>query len=933
MAKKVHKKKKYISIKGAKLHNLKNISLDIPHNKFIVITGVSGSGKSSLAFDTIYAEGQRRFVESLSAYARQFLERMNKPDVDIISGIPPAIAIEQKPLAKNPRSTVGTSTEIYDYLRLLFARIGKTYCYQCGKIVKKDTPESIVKDILNGEEGDKILILFPFSDQVTNVKEELNNLRELGFFRVYHKVKKELIDYDDDLSINFVNKDEYLVLADRLILKKDDDTLSRLTDSIELAFRTSEGRIEVQNLSKNKSKRYSKLFECSECEIVYLEPEPRLFSFNNPFGACPNCQGFGRTIDIDEDLVIPDKTKSIKKGAIHPFRTEILSKYLRSLIRIAPKYRLSLNTPYNQLPEDDLKIIWEGADDYIGINGFFDMLEEKNYKINYRVLLSKYRGYTKCKACGGSRIRTSARQVFINKMNIPELIDLPLKKVLDFINSLELNEYEETMVGQVVAELKWRLGLLIDIGLDYLTLSRLTHTLSGGEAQRINLSTALGSSLVGTLYVLDEPSVGMHPRDTKRLLNILNKLKNLGNTIIVVEHDMDIIREADVIIDLGPYAGEKGGELIHNGDLESLMNNPKSLTGLYLSKQKKISIPKHKKKISLKDSITIIKPRKHNLKMDKVVFPLHCFSVVTGVSGSGKSTLVNDILYSYTQKVLNGYSGFKGSFYKISGIELIDNVEMVDQSPLGRSSRSTPGTYTKAFDAIRELYASLQISKQLGISPGYFSFNVSGGRCEVCEGEGRVKIEMQFMPDISLECEVCHGSRYKKEVSSITYKEKSIVDVLDMTIDEAIVFFKEHKRIINRLKNLQDVGLGYLKLGQPSTMLSGGESQRVKLASHLGQKTDKNTLFIFDEPTTGLHIDDISKLLACFHQLIANGHSIIVIEHNLQIMASADWIIDLGPEAGENGGQIVVEGKPEEIINDNNSYTAKALNEYFNNEN
>ncbi len=923
-------KQKYISVKGARLHNLKNISVDIPHNKITVITGVSGSGKSSLAFDTIYAEGQRRFVESLSSYARQFLEKMNKPDVDSITGLPPAIAIEQKPAGRNPRSTVGTTTEIYDYFRLLFGRIGETKCRNCGKTVRKDTPASVAEEIRKWEEDTKLYIMFSVPQNSRDIKTELEKFQGLGFFRIVLKDSDNIINLMEESFPKKVNSDEVFVLADRMVLKKDKESITRLTESIESAFTAGSGRIVIRDLTSGKDYFFSTIYECADCEIVYSEPEPKLFSFNNPHGACPNCQGFGRTIGIDEDLVIPEKTKSIKKGAIHPFRTQGFAQHLRDLLRIAPKYKIHVDEPFENLSKEDIDIIWNGADEYIGINGFIKMLEEKSYKLHYRVLLSRYRGYTTCKACGGSRLRTSARLVQVNGKTIPELIRLPFGKVLDFMNNLKLSKYQEDVAEQVVKEIRWRLQLLVDIGLHYLTLERLTHTLSGGELQRINLSTALGSSLVGTLYVLDEPSIGMHPRDTNRLLEILYKLRNLGNTIIVVEHDFDIIKHADNIVDLGPSAGEGGGNLVFSGDIKILANTPESVTGMYLNGTKEITIPKSRVANNGKE-ITIIKPRKFNLKMDRVNFPLGCMVAVTGVSGSGKSTLVHEVLYTALKKSYGGYDGSMPSFEAIEGTDWISYVEMVDQSPIGKSSRSTPVTYTKAFDFIRDLYASTPASRQLGLKPGFFSFNVPGGRCEVCEGEGSVTVDMQFLPDVHLECEACKGTRYSKEARSILYKGKSIVDVLNMTIDEAVEFFKDKKKILSKLSILQKVGLGYLRIGQPSTMLSGGESQRIKLATHLDSDNSGETLFIFDEPTTGLHIDDISKLLDCFRQLIKNGHSIIIIEHNIHVIASCDWIVDLGPEAGELGGEIVATGTPEKIASNKSSFTGKALSEFFNN--
>ncbi|OGU10357.1 MAG: excinuclease ABC subunit A [Ignavibacteria bacterium GWB2_35_12] len=924
------KKQKYISVKGAKLHNLKNVSVDIPHNKLTVVTGVSGSGKSTLAFDTIYAEGQRRFVESLSAYARQFLEKMNKPDVDLISGLPPAIAIEQKPAGRNPRSTVGTTTEIYDYFRLLFGRIGETKCRNCGKTVRKDTPSSVAEALLKWEEGTKLYIMFTLSKQARTVNSEIEKYQSKGFFRVIIKKSDEIINLTEQTLPPDLIVDDVCILADRLVLAKDKESVTRLTESIESAFNTSDNRIVIRNLSSGREYSFSSNFECADCEIVYSEPEPKLFSFNNPHGACPACQGFGRTIGIDEDLVIPEKTKSISRGAIHPFRTQGFNIHLRDLLRVASRNKVRVDEPYENLSKEEMDIVWNGAGDYLGINGFFNLLEEKSYKLHYRVLMSRYRGYTTCKACGGSRLRTSARIVYVNGITIPDLIKMPLERVLDFMNNLKLNKYQEQIAGQLVKEIKWRIQLLVDIGLHYITLERLTHTLSGGELQRINLSTALGSSLVGTLYVLDEPSIGMHPRDTDRLMDILYKLRNLGNTIIVVEHDFDIIKKADNIVDMGPAAGEHGGQIIYSGDFDKLSISKESLTGKYLSGQLSIAIPENRSPGSNK-FITIHKPRKYNLKIDKVSFPLGCMVAVTGVSGSGKSTLVNDVLYATLKKSYSGIDGTAGSYEKIEGTDWLSYSELVDQAPIGRSSRSTPATFTKSFDFIRELYANTQASRQLGLKPGYFSFNVPGGRCEVCEGEGSVTVDMQFLPDVHLECEACKGTRYSKEARGILFKGKSIVDVLSMTVDAAIEFFKDHKKIVNKLKPLQQVGLGYLRIGQPSTMLSGGESQRIKLASHLDAENSSETLFIFDEPTTGLHIHDISKLLECFRQLISYGHSIIVIEHNIHVIASADWVIDLGPEAGEQGGTIVATGTPEKVASVKSSYTGKALKEFFDN--
>lgn len=925
------KNQKVITIKGARLHNLKNISVEIPRNKITVITGVSGSGKSSLAFDTLYAEGQRRFVESLSAYARQFLERMQKPDADLINGLPPAVAIEQNVPQRNPRSTVGTSTEIYDYLRLFYGRIGKTYDLETGNLIEKDTPASITEKILQFSDKTKIYVMFPASDESYSLEKEIEKLKEFGFFRIVKDNSKQIIDTDSDSIPNELNTENTYFLADRLILKKDDDSISRLTESIEQAFKFGNGKVIVRNLDESRNYIFSHKYEDPESKIEYLEPEPKLFSFNNPYGACSHCQGFGRTTGIDEDLVIPDKSLSIRNDAIHPFKGEKLSKHKRDLIRIANKYDIDVDIPISDLSKEAMDIIWNGAKRYVGINGFFKILEEKTYKMHYRIMLNKYRGYTKCKACNGSRLRTSARQVFIGGKNLPELIEMPLENLLIFMKSLKLSDYEEQVIGQVKEEILRRLNLLVDIGLEYLTLNRLNHTLSGGESQRINLSTALGSSLVGTMYVLDEPSIGMHPRDTDRLINILYKLRDLGNTIIVVEHDPDIIKKADYIIDMGPLAGEHGGEIVFKGDVKQLIKSNKSLTGQYLSNEKKINIEKQefRNKELFMNYIEIFKPRENNLKMDKVAIPIRIMTVITGVSGSGKSTLIKDILYAGLRKQHGAYQEYVGKYQKIIGGVTFDYIEMVDQSPIGRSSRSTPITYTKVFDKIRDLFASTQLAKQMGLKPGYFSFNVPGGRCEECEGEGFVKVDMQFLPDVTLECEVCKGKRYNLEAQKITYNEKSIVDVLEMTIDEAAEFFSDSPKINDKLSVLQEVGLGYLRLGQPSTMLSGGESQRIKLAGHLSSNSNAESLFIFDEPTTGLHMDDISKLIKCFNRLVEQGNTVIIIEHNLHVIANADYIIDLGPEAGENGGYIVAEGTPKQIISNKNSHTGKALREFL----
>ena len=922
--------KKIISIKGAKVHNLKDVSIDIHRNKLTVISGVSGSGKSSLAFDTLYAEGQRRFVESLSSYARQFLERMAKPDCESITGIPPAIAIQQNTFSRNPRSTVGTTTEIYDFLRILYGRIGTTVCYSCGDIVHRDNTSTVIKDLEKLEEGEKIYITFSPDTKEYNSEILIQNLKDKGFFRLVNINDFSVSEIDEVANHIKINFDSYFVLADRTVYRNEAEVLNRIADSLDSAFLNSNGNIQIIKLSTNEIIKFSSNYECAKCEILYEEPEPKLFSFNNPQGACPKCQGFGRTVGIDEDLVIPDKSRSIRKGAIHPFKGETSSIYQREVLRFCIVKGIDPDLPYAELSDSQIEQIWNGdpKSGFIGINGYFEMVEEKSYKVNYRVILSRYRGYTKCRSCNGSRLRTSARQVFVGEKNIPQLVEMSLGNLYNFFKSIKLSKYELDVAGQLLAEIVWRLGLLVEIGLEYLNLSRLSHTLSGGESQRINLSTALGSSLVGTLYVLDEPSIGLHPRDTNRLLNILFKLRNLGNTVVVVEHDPDIITKADYIIDVGPKAGNLGGQIVFKGTYTELMESGNSITAQYLKGIKKIPIPKVRRE-RLGKFISILKPKENNLKIDKVDIPLGMIVGITGVSGSGKSTLINDILYSGLKRLKGGFQGTVGRHESIEGYTNFKHIEMVDQSKIGTSSRSTPATYTKAFDFIRELFASTQAARQLGIKPGYFSFNVPGGRCEGCEGEGVQTIDMQFLPDVTLLCESCKGSRYKRDAINIKYHNKSIVDVLDMTVDEAIDFFHEQPKIVSKLSTLSQVGLGYLKLGQPSSLLSGGESQRIKLAGHLDINDNEETLFIFDEPTTGLHLDDIAKLIDSFNKLANNGHSLIIIEHNLAVISCADYIIDLGPEGGEAGGNIIGEGTPEDIMK-LNTYTGLALKDYIN---
>ena len=887
-----------IIVKGARQHNLKNISLEIPRNKLVVFTGVSGSGKSSLVFDTIYAEGQRRYVESLSSYARQFLERMNKPDVDFIYGISPAVAIEQKAGARNPRSTVGTSTEIYDYLRLLFARIGKTICFSCGKIVKKDTVATVSEWLENQSEENKFYLGFPMHlHEGRTIKEEINLLKKKGFFRIY--VKNQLVDLNE-LKSAPKSKQDIFVILDRFKINKG-RVREALAESIETAFKEGEGRAAVINADTNEKEQFTKFYEC--CNIRYEEPEPRFFSFNNPFGACPVCQGFGKTMGYEMDLVVPNPNLTLLEGAIAPWRTVKYSKYLRDLVR-NNENRIPLNIPFKELSAEYVNLIKEGFKGFSGISGYFKHLEEKTYKMHIRILLSRYRGYTICSACRGSRLRREALQVMIADKSIRDIVLMSIERAHEFFKSLSLTENDLAIGQRIYDEIVKRLTFLNDVGLGYLTLDRLSSTLSGGETQRINLATSLGSALMGTLYVLDEPSIGLHPRDNARLIKILKSLRDLGNTVLVVEHDPEMMRESDLIYDMGPRAGINGGEIVASGTYDEIIKNDNSLTGKYLSGKAEIPIP-HKRNKSKTEIIKIIGARENNLKNITVEFPLKKFIAVTGVSGSGKSTLVHDILYGGVVKMNGGNPKRLGKFDAIEGSRYVDDVEIVDQTPIGKTPRSNPISYVKGYELIRELFANTPQARSRGYKPGYFSFNVPGGRCETCEGEGFVKIEMQFLADLYLECDDCKSTRFKKEVREITYRGKNIVDVLNMTVDEAIEFFTNNKKIVSILQVLSDVGLGYIKLGQPSTTLSGGEAQRVKLALHLSQnKKNQHTLFIFDEPTTGLHFDDIGKLLKCFQMLIENKNSVVIIEHNLDVIKCADHVIDLGPEAGENGGEV-----------------------------
>ncbi len=923
--------KKYIIIKGARVHNLKNIDVAIPKNKLVVITGMSGSGKSSLAFDTLYAEGQRRYVESLSSYARQFMGRMNKPEVDYIKGIAPAIAIEQKVITSNPRSTVGTSTEIYDYLKLLFSRIGRTVSPVSGQEVKKDTVTDVINFISGMESGTSVTVLCPLhAHNNRSLKEELAVLLQKGFNRVLINGQlskiEELLD-DQSIGNSQSGKDvEIKIVIDRVSFSDDDETLSRLADSVQTAF--FEGRGDCMLEIGGSMHLFCDRFELDG--LRFEEPSPNFFSFNNPFGACKRCEGYGKIIGIDEDLVIPDKSKSVYDGAIAPWRGEKMGEWLNKLVKNAIKFDFPIHRSYNQLSAEQRRLLWTGNEYFSGLDDFFIELETQTYKIQYRVMLSRYRGKTNCPECLGSRLRQDASYVKIAGHSITDIVLMPLDKALDFFKNLELDGTQLKIAKRLLMEITNRIKFLNDVGLSYLTLNRLSNTLSGGESQRINLATSLGSSLVGSVYVLDEPSIGLHPRDTHRLIEVLRSLRDVGNTVLVVEHEEEIMHAADHIIDIGPEAGTHGGNLVFTGSFAEILKDEKSLTGQYLSGRQSIAVPSQRRKWS--DFIEIKGARENNLKEVNVKFPLNVLTVVSGVSGSGKTSLVKRILQPAVQKAIGNYSGEQtGAYDAIEGdYNKIEQVEVVDQNPIGRSSRSNPVTYVKAWDEIRNLFASQGLAKAGGLKPSAFSFNVEGGRCDVCQGEGEVKIEMQFMADIYLPCEACEGKRFKQHVLDVTYKEKNVFEVLDMTIDEALEFFEQEPKILARIKPLADVGLGYVHLGQSSNTLSGGEAQRIKLASFLvkGNNSSK-TLFIFDEPTTGLHFHDIKKLLKSFDALIDQGNTIIVIEHNMDVIKCADWVIDIGPEGGNKGGTVVFEGIPEDLIKEKNSYTGKFLKERF----
>ena len=939
-------------IKGARQHNLKNIDLTIPKKKLIVVTGPSGSGKSSLVFDTIYAEGQRRYVESLSSYARQFLERMDKPDVDSITGLAPAIAIEQRTGSRNPRSTVATQTELYDYLRLLFARIGTTISPISGKVVTKDSPRAVAEQLqIELEAGTRFYLCFPLPSHKGRKKgEELKALLARGFYRLVSlptekQAKKgkasEVLDLNETAPEAIKTPiARLLVLVDRLATHPgDEDVTLRIADSVEQAFREGGERAVVITAPKEGLlERFDFSAHFERDGITFEEPTPQLFSFNSPLGACPTCQGFGRVPGIDRDLVVPNPDLSLRQGAIAPFRTEMWSTYQRDLIRMAAREGIDINKPYSRLPEGQQNIVWNGSGDYKGVRGLFRFLESKAYKMHFRIYAARFRGYTYCPDCDGYRLKPGALNVKIegdalgpyatgtHGYHIGEIAELTTKDAARPFDHLRLSEFQVAVAGRVLEEIRKRLRYLVEVGLDYLTLDRLAQTLSGGETQRINLATSLGSSLVGSLYVLDEPTIGLHPRDNDRLITILEGLRDIGNTVLVVEHDTQMMERADQLIDIGPGSGVHGGEVIFQGTHREILKDQQSLTGAYLSGKKQIPIPEKRRKIDKNRLIEVFHARQHNLKRIDARFPLNTITVVTGVSGSGKSTLVHATLFAALRRLKGGeFDGKVGVHDSVKGAQFIESVEMVDQSPIGKSSRSNPVTYVKAFDAIRDLMASTHQARIRGYRPGTFSFNVPGGRCEVCQGEGVVRVEMQFLADLFLKCEACHGLRYKQDVLEIRFGGKNIAEILAMTINEAVDFFDGHQKIVRKLLVLQDVGLGYLTLGQPANTLSGGEAQRVKLAAHLGRSHQGHTLYLFDEPTTGLHFDDIRKLLDSFNALVDAGHSVILIEHNMDVIKAADYVIDLGPEGGRRGGFIVAEGTPEEIMQVEGSHTGRFL--------
>jgi excinuclease ABC subunit A len=913
----------HIFIKGARVHNLKNVNVSIPRNKMVVVTGVSGSGKSSLTMDTLYAEGQRRYAESLSAYARQFLMRMNKPDVDYIKGICPAIAIEQKVITRTPRSTVGSMTELYDYLRLLYARAGKTYSPVSGKEVKKHEVSDVVDFLANLPQGSKVQILVPFRQHANRKPaEELNILMQKGFSRLYTDGSLARIEELLEQKTLKLAADTY-VLIDRIVVKDfDEDDKHRIADSVQTAFYEGEGDCYLEVDGKIQQK-FSNRFELDG--IQFEEPVPNLFSFNNPYGACPSCEGFGQVLGIDPDLVIPDKRLSVFEGAVAPWRGEKMGEYKEALIKSARKFNFPIHKPVAELTDEQVQLLWEGNEHFYGLNEFFKMVEQNLYKVQYRVMQARYRGRTTCPTCKGARLRKEALYVKVGGETIATLVEMPVEKLKVWFDKLELNEYQQQVSKRIMIEVNHRLKTLLDVGLGYLTLNRVANTLSGGESQRIQLTRTLGSNLTNSLYILDEPSIGLHARDTHRLIDVLHELRDLGNTVVIVEHDEQIMEKADYIIDMGPLASHLGGEVIFEGTYPEILKDGKSLTGKYLSGDLRIEPPAHLRK--WKRSVVLEGCRQNNLKNIDVEFPLGIFTVVTGVSGSGKTTLVKQILYPALMKLKGEFTDRVGQHRVMKGdLDYITQIEMIDQNPIGKSSRSNPVTYIKAYDEIRDLFSKQPLSKMRGFQPKHFSFNVDGGRCDACKGEGEVIVEMQFLADVHLTCESCGGKRFKDEVLEVTYKGKNIYDILELGVDEAIEFFKEEKDVVNKIRPLSDVGLGYVKLGQSSDTLSGGEAQRVKLASFLGKgKAQGHILFIFDEPTTGLHFHDIKKLLNSFNALIDQGHSVLVIEHNLDVIRSADWAIDLGPEGGEGGGNLLYAGVPEGLKKVKESYTGKFL--------
>lgn len=932
------------------MHNLKNVDLAIPRNRFVVITGLSGSGKSSLAFDTLYAEGQRRYVESLSSYARQFLGKIEKPAVDYIKGISPAVAIEQKVNTRNPRSTVGTSTEIYDYLKLLFARIGKTYSPVSGKLVKRDTVTDVVDAVLALPQGTRLLLLAPLKPHKEKTrKEQLALLLQQGFTRI--KYRGEILKLNEINVSSLAAKEEVFIVIDRIAVNKsEDDDGARVADSVQTAFYEGEGdllieivqeeAVAVETKPKSKAKaakgpavetlHFSNRFEADD--MAFEEPSVHFFSFNNPVGACKMCEGFGSVIGIDEDLVIPNKSLSIYEDAVACWKGEKMGEWKEKLVMNAYKFDFPIHKPVHELTKEQRQLLWNGNKHFRGLHEFFKFLEEQSYKIQYRVMLSRYRGKTTCPDCHGTRLRKDANYVKVGGASISDIVLMQVQDALAFFQKMKLGEHETMVSKRLLKEITSRLQFLVDVGLGYLTLNRLSSTLSGGESQRINLATSLGSSLVGSMYILDEPSIGLHPRDTQRLIQVLMALRNIGNSVIVVEHDEEIMRSADLIVDMGPMAGTLGGEVVFRGDHDALLAEQKSLTARYLTGKEKIPVPAKRRK--WKNFVEIVGARENNLKNIDVKFPLGVMTVVTGVSGSGKSTLVKRILCPALKKMFGGFGEQTGQFDKLAGdFKFLGGVEFIDQNPIGKSSRSNPVTYVKAYDEIRALFADQQTAKLRGYKPSHFSFNVEGGRCDVCEGEGEVVVEMQFMADVHLVCESCHGKRFKEEVLEVQYREKTIADILEMTVDDAMTFFSAgtgniEKRVVAKLKPLQDTGLGYVHLGQSSSTLSGGEAQRIKLASFLGLGHNQPpTLFIFDEPTTGLHFHDIRKLLDAFNALIEQGHSLIIIEHNMEVVKCADWVIDLGVDGGDAGGELIFEGTPEEMVKSKKSYTGKYLKE------